>query len=259
MSQPITPNAASAIPQADQLALKADAARSLAAALALAALPAVALGAAGGLGTDFSFKVLMLFGVLSWLVWRGMFTPEGAPHPHGRFGGANRVTLFRLGVCALLASLLGESLPQQAWWAVVVLATATALLDAVDGPLARRSGLASSFGARFDMETDAFFTLVLCALVWQADKTGGWVLASGLMRYVFVAAAYVWPRLNAALPPSRRRQAVCVVQITALIVCLGPIVPPLLASALAAISLALLTLSFAIDIRFLYRAPSTET
>jgi phosphatidylglycerophosphate synthase len=258
MSQPITPQRASALIDADQSALKADAARSLGAALALSAVVAVALGAAGGMGTDFSLKVLALFAVLTWLVWRGMFASGGAPHPHGRFGGANRVTLLRLGVCALLASLLGEELPQLAWWAVVLLATATALLDAVDGPLARRSGLASDFGARFDMETDAFFTLVLCALVWQADQVGGWVLAGGLMRYAFVAAAGALPWLNGALPPSRRRQTLCVVQITTLIVCLGPIVPPLLASALAAISLVLLTLSFAIDIRFLHRAQPTE-
>ena len=139
-----------------------------------------------------------------------------------------------------------------AWW-LVVIATATALLDAVDGALARRSGLASAFGARFDMETDAAFTLVLCALVFQAGQAGPWVLASGLMRYAFVAASRPWPWLAGALPPSRRRQTVCVVQITSLIICLGPIVPPWLATALAASSLALLSLSFAIDIRTLAR------
>ena len=39
------------------------------------------------------------------------------------------------------------------------------------------------------METDAAFTLVLCALVLQAGQAGPWVLAAGLMRYAFVAAA----------------------------------------------------------------------
>jgi phosphatidylglycerophosphate synthase len=145
-----------------------------------------------------------------------------------------------------------------AWW-LVVIATATALLDAVDGALARRSGLASAFGARFDMETDAAFTLVLCALVLQAGQAGPWVLASGLMRYAFVGASKPWPWLTGALPPSKRRQTVCVVQITALIVCLGPIVPPWLAASLAAFSLALLSLSFAVDIRTLARQRPTLT
>lgn len=51
------------------------------------------------------------------------------------------------------------------------------------------------------------------------------------------------------------------VQITGLIVCLAPIVPPALATALAAATLALLSLSFAIDIRTLARArrPGLET
>jgi phosphatidylglycerophosphate synthase len=194
------------------------------------------------------------------LVWQGLRT---GTHPHPRFGGANRVTLLRLALGGLLAGLLGEP----AWaaplaaeatatlaWGAVVLATVTALLDAVDGTLARRSGLSSAFGARFDMETDAAFTLLLCALVWQAGQAGPWVLAAGLMRYAFVAAARLLPWLSAPLAPSRRRQTVCVIQITCLIICLGPIVSPALATVLAAVSLALLTLSFAIDIRALARA-----
>jgi hypothetical protein len=55
------------------------------------------------------------------------------------------------------------------------------------------------------------------------------------------------------LQPSKRRQTVCVVQITTLILCLGPIIPPALATSLAALSLALLTASFAIDVRTLSR------
>jgi len=240
---------------ARQPALKADAARELAASVALSALAAGVLGVVAGLGADYVAKALLLQGALAWLVWHGLFVRPAAPsHPHARFGAANRVTLARLCVAALLAALLGEHLSSAtAWWAVVAVATLSALLDAVDGPLARRTGLASAFGARFDMETDALFTLVLCALVLQAGQAGAWVLASGLMRYAFLAAARPWPWLAGTLPPSRRRQAVCVAQIAALIACLAPIVPPALASALAAGSLALLTMSFGIDVRYLAR------
>ena len=235
--------------------LRRDAARNLTAMAALVLAVALAVGSAVGLGADYGAKALLVYGAGAWLVWRAL----GA-HPHPRFGPANRVTLARLGSMALLVALVGEAIPRPplatmpdtAWWLVVV-ATVTAVLDAADGALARRSGLASPFGARFDMETDAAFTLVLCALVWQSGQTGAWVLAAGLMRYAFVAAAHLWPWLSGALPPSRRRQTVCVVQITTLIVCLGPIVPPLLASWLAAFSLALLTCSFAIDVRTLAR------
>ena len=201
---------------ADRQVLARDAARDLMTVAALVLLMALTMASAAGLGWDFATKALLVFAFGAWLVWRAL-----SNHPHARFGPANRVTLARLGAMALMASLVGEvfprapldAMPAAAWW-LVVAATLTALLDAVDGALARRSGLASAFGARFDMETDAAFTLVLCALVVQAGQAGVWILASGLMRYAFVTAALVWPWLNGPLLPSKRRQTVCVVQIS---------------------------------------------
>ena len=230
-------------------------------------MPALAAALVAGCGAAYAAMALLCFVAGALLVRHGL---RRGTHPHARFGAANRTTLLRLALACLLVGLLFEAVwapPLAAAdraglaWGVVALATVTALLDAADGPLARRSGLASAFGARFDMETDAAFILVLCALVWQAGQTGPWVLAAGLLRYAFVAAARPWPWLAAPLAPSFRRQTVCVVQITSLIICLAPIVPPALATALAAASLALLSLSFAIDIRTLAQArhPSLET
>ena len=238
---------------AQRRGLERDAARDLTAMAALVLLAALGLASVADLGMDYALKVVLAFAAGASLVWRAL-----SAHPHASFGPANRVTLARLGSVALMAALFGESFPSAplgampaAAWCLVIMATVTALLDAVDGALARRSGLSSVFGARFDMETDAAFTLVLCMLVVQGDQAGLWILASGLMRYGFVAAALAWPWLSEPLPPSKRRQTVCVVQITTLIVCLGPIVPALLAAGLAAISLTLLTLSFATDVRIL--------
>jgi len=235
--------------------MRREAARDLWLAGVLVAAGAAAIGRGAGFGVDYALKALLVFAAGAALVWAAL----PAAHPHPRFGAANRLTLARFALSCGLAALVGESFaqPDAVAWIVVVTATVTAVLDAADGPLARRSGLASGFGARFDMETDAWLTLVLCALVVQFDKAGAWVLASGLMRHAFVAAARAWPWLAAPLPPSRRRQAVCVVQITALIVCLGPIVPRWAASALAALALAALTLSFAVDLRWLARARRT--
>lgn len=238
-------------------ALRRDAARDLLVAAVAVVASSIGLALVAGFGADYTAKATVLFALGAWLVWRGLGHTDasGPAHPHPRFGPANRITLLRLGGLALVAALVGEAVPSAppaalpaAAWTLVVLATLVAVLDAADGALARRSGLSSRFGARFDMETDAAFTLVLCALVVQAGQAGAWVLASGLMRYGFVAAAAALPWLNGPLPPSKRRQTVCVVQITALIICLGPIVPPWLSSALAAGSLALLGWSFAIDV-----------
>ncbi|MGD9945518.1 MAG: CDP-alcohol phosphatidyltransferase family protein [Burkholderiaceae bacterium] len=177
-------------------------------------------------------------------------------HPHHRFGPANRVTLSRLALVALLAGWLVEPAVVPSW-GLVATATLAASLDALDGALARRSHLASEFGARFDMETDALLILVLCALLWRSGRAGAWVLLAGGLRYLFVAAAWRWPALARPLPPSLRRKTICVLLIILLISGLGPIVPSGLAALLAAGGVLLVAASFAVDIGWLLRQPVT--
>lgn len=141
--------------------------------------------------------------------------------------------------------------PATSGWTLVWLAASGAVLDAVDGPLARRQGCTSAFGARFDMETDAFLILTLSILLWRHGKTGPWVIASGVLRYLFIAAAWAWPWMAAPLPESLRRKAVCVVQIIVLIVALAPIVPPTVSAPLSAAALVLLAWSFWVDVVWL--------
>lgn len=174
-------------------------------------------------------------------------------------GAANLVTLARALLVVLIAGAAALPATPALALGVVAVASVAALLDLVDGWIARRTGTVSAFGARFDMETDALLILVLAALVWHFDKAGPWVLLSGLMRYLFVAAAWVWPWLRMPLPPSRRRQTVCVVQIVALILVLVPVVSPPPSSAVAAAALAALAWSFWVDVAWLRRAPTRPT
>ena len=68
------------------------------------------------------------------------------------FGWAGRVTLLRgLLVALMIPDLLAPGLRP---WLPLVLGAMALALDGVDGPVARRTGTASPFGARFDMETD---------------------------------------------------------------------------------------------------------
>lgn len=171
-----------------------------------------------------------------------------------RFGAANAVTLLRAVLVVLLAALLGESAEATPIAAsATALAGVAALLDGVDGWIARRSGTATDFGARFDMETDALLILVLALLAWQWGKAGPWVLLAGLARYAFIAAARLLAWMRRRLPPSRRRRVVCVLQTAALIACLAPAVAPPASALLAAAGLAALLLSFALDIHWLAR------
>jgi phosphatidylglycerophosphate synthase len=174
-----------------------------------------------------------------------------AHHPHTRFGPANTVTSLRLAFVAVLAAAIGEAHTAALAWSATVLAAVTSVLDGVDGWLARRTSLHSAFGARFDMEIDALLIMVLAALAWRWDSAGAWVLACGLMRYVFVAAAWGWPWLARPLPSSLRRKFVAVLQMVGLTIVVAPVVRPPLSEVLAAATLATLVWSFAVDVRWL--------
>jgi len=179
--------------------------------------------------------------------------PVALPGPG--LGAANRVTLLRLVLVSWLAGAAGlpaASLHGALLWVAAALALLALLLDGLDGRTARRLGLSSRFGARFDEEVDAGLILVLTLLVWRSGQVDPWVLLLGLMRYAFVAAGWWWRDLRAELPPSFRRKAVCVLQVAVLPVCLLPTVTPLLAAQLAALALLALSWSFWVDVRWLW-------
>jgi len=127
-----------------------------------------------------------------------------ARHRRGiRFlGPADHVTLARAVLVGGVVTLVAD----RATVSVVFLALASValVLDAVDGQVARRTRTVSPLGARFDMEVDA--VLILALSVQVAASLGAWVLAIGLMRYAFAAAAHPpIPRLRprSLLPPLR--------------------------------------------------------
>ena len=172
-----------------------------------------------------------------------------AYHPFPRFGAANQLTLLRALLVSFVAALIGE--PMQPLLAAALAATVTGL-DGVDGWLARRSKMTSAFGARFDVEVDALLIQVLAILVWQYDKAGPWVLVSGLLRYVFVAAAWFVDWMSGPLPPTRRAKVICVVQLAALMIAIVPWVTLPTSELVAGIGLAALVYSFAVDVSRLW-------
>ena len=99
--------------------------------------------------------------------------------PGGRFGLANVVSLLRLSGVFVLPWLAPGPI---AYAGLILLA-----MDGVDGWLARRAGLSGEFGEFFDKESDAFFMLMLCLLLYRLPEGfGPWILLPGLLRYVFV-------------------------------------------------------------------------
>lgn len=226
-----------------------------------AALPALALGLVAcavlvaGLTAAVGLAPMALaLAVLA--VAGGLLVATMPAYPHARLGLCNAVTLARLAMTCAVAGLMAApaALADPATgWAVTGLCALALALDGVDGWAARRSGLASDWGARFDMETDAFLGAVLSVLVWQTGKAGLWVLALGFMRFAWIVAGRALPWLNGDLPPSLRRKAVCVVQIAALIALVSPGLAPPLSQGVAAVAVAALGWSFAVDGLWLWR------
>lgn len=233
-TDPTTPHPSGAVPVQRQLLL-------------LGAVLAAGAGAAGwALAQGAAVPALAVVAVVAFVA-RQM----RQHYPHDRLGSCNAVTLARAAVvCALLAPLVAGGVQPLDGWAVPLLAVASLALDGVDGWLARRSGLASDFGARFDMEVDAALAAVLCLLALDMGKAGLWLLALGFLRYAWVLAGLVWPWLDGPLPDRFSRKAVCVVQIAALIALLAPVVQPPVSQAIAALALLPLLWSFAVDLRW---------
>jgi phosphatidylglycerophosphate synthase len=154
---------------------------------------------------------------------------------------------------ALTAGLIDEPVITRIAWTAAIAATIVAILDGVDGWLARRSRMASAFGARIDMETDAVLILVLSMLVWHHGKAGGWILLGGLLRYAFIAAGWMLPWMARPLTPTHRAKTITIIHVVGLIVALAPIVALPLSAIVVAATLAALTWSFAVDVHRLWQ------
>ncbi len=176
-----------------------------------------------------------------------------------RFGVANTVTLARLvGTVWILALLL------QAVWVeptpliatcIAVVGAVCLILDGVDGHIARRRGETSSFGGRFDIETDAATTLLLAISVTVFDIAGWWVVAIGALRYVYLLAGLLLPALRAPLPFNQARRVIGMSQAVLLVasMLLAALLPGLVSggwlAVLPGLGLLALVFSFGRDVR----------
>lgn len=229
--------------------LRASVTRASAVGLLVAIVMALSLHDRLALGPLYTVKVAVVFGTMMAIA----FGLVGDYHPYLRFGPANHVTMTRAILVALIASLIGEPMLPGAAAVATALAVVMVVLDGVDGWLARRSGMTSAFGARFDVETDSLLVMAMSILVWQHGKAGAWVLLGGMMRYAFVLAGYWLPWMARPLRPTRRGKTVAVCNMVGVSVALAPIVPPALSALAVGATLSALVWSFAVDVRRLWR------
>jgi phosphatidylglycerophosphate synthase len=208
-----------------------------------AAMAAVALAtAAGGPLWLLSGCGLLSFALLLSLC-RRRWTPSG------RFGPANAVSVLRL--CGVFA------LPWLAPAQVAAVGLVLLAMDGVDGWIARRTGSCGEFGEFLDKESDAFFMLMLCLLLYRLPEgLGPWILVPGLLRYLFV----LFVRL--ARPPELKEQRTAKagwisVVMTLTLLCSFAAYPGSLAwwRPLAGLMTLVLAYSFAESLYLMYRGP----
>ncbi|MEU5361900.1 CDP-alcohol phosphatidyltransferase family protein [Streptomyces sp. NPDC005925] len=209
------------------------------------------LGAAAGMG-----PAGWLTGLTFAFATRSVLSRALRRSPLTSLGLANRVTLGRATLVGGVAALVADSFRDSPPVTLLVGLTAVALLlDGVDGRVARRTNTATSLGARFDMEVDAFLILVLS--VYVSTQLGPWVLLIGAMRYAFVAAARVWPWLTAPLPASTARKTVAASQGVLLLVAAARVLPHTVNGTVVGVALVLLVWSFGRDVLWLWRTART--
>lgn len=193
--------------------------------------------------------------LVTWPVAAWTLRPRG---PDGVTAADALTCLRHVGAGALAASavlVLAGALEERSWPLAILLA-ATIGTDALDGPVARRTGTAGPVGGRIDMEADAALFLVLSVLA--APVVGPWVLLIGLMRYLYVAAMQVRPALRRPLAFSQSRRLIGGGQGVALGIAMLPVVPVPVAQAVVGLALALLLLSFGRDVVHLERAQRAD-
>jgi FkbM family methyltransferase len=227
-----------------------DAGRALAGAAAVLILALAAGLSAGWFAPVSAVAALAAFALIAIAIRLGL-----VDHGGRAFGLANTLTLARAVIACLVVATVAGSLDLAAQWTVAAIAGLAIALDGVDGWIARRDGLASRFGARFDMEIDALTILALAVTLAAHAVVGPWILASGLLRYAYVVAGWLWPPLGGLLPYSERRRVCAVVQGVSLVLAMIPALPPGAADALAAAGLATAVMSFGTDIVAIAHAP----
>ena len=157
------------------------------------------------------------------------------------FGLANAVTLVRGGLYAVVAAFVVVPPDTALVWVPALCYGTGALLDRLDGVLARTIGDETPLGTRLDMafDTFGFVAAPLVAVLW--GRLPVWYLAISAARYVFLVGLY-WRRRNGRpvydLPDGTLSKYLAGLQMAFLTVALAPPVPTGVVWALAPVALA---------------------
>ena len=160
-----------------------------------------------------------------WYVGHSVNTPQVA----GRLIGlANGLTVLRGGLYAVVAGFVVVPSATGLAWVPAVCYGAGAVLDRMDGAVARTVGQQTELGTRLDMafDTFGFVAAPLVAVLW--GQLPVWYLSISAARYVFLAGVY-WRRYQGRpvydTPDSNLGRYLAGVQMAFITVALVPTAP----------------------------------
>ena len=220
-----------------------------------AATVVVAAGAVAAAPFLAAWSALALL-TLSVVSHRALDGQIGAPLPNVLTAtrGAAAVAVFAsLPIIVAQGEVSGRML-----WLLAAAFAAVEITDFFDGRLARRaaaSGGSSVFGATWDMENDALFTLSLSLFHHHIHRVGAFVVAIGLMRYVYVLVWHVDGDPPTVTPAYKRfaRTTAATIVVT-MIAVVTPIFDSRFRVMALAVVLSMQVVSFAWDLLLQHRA-----
>jgi len=135
---------------------------------------------------DISLIWLVLYSLLSFaLLWFFNYSSLKTYTPFA--GYANWITLLRL-LIVVWMGLQFSVLPDITIFTAAIIVV---LFDGVDGFIARKTDQTSTFGAYFDMETDAFYVCLMSVILHKTGYVGAWILPVGFLRYLYGAVLFI--------------------------------------------------------------------
>lgn len=168
---------------------------------------------------------------VGWVLWR--WTPlhrSPTGETISRFGPGAVASLVRGLASAWLVGLVATRASAMALgWAPSAIVLLAAVLDLLDGRLARASGTASEMGRRVDLDLDGFTTLAAYALAVHLGKLPPGFLLIGGLRYEYLFGEWVLRQVGVSLrpvPPSTARRIIASLQSGFLVGVLLPISAP---------------------------------
>ncbi|MFC4245768.1 CDP-alcohol phosphatidyltransferase family protein [Natribaculum luteum] len=189
--------------------------------------------------------------VVELIVFGWLFEQVADARDPQRLSVATAITIGRAGVLAAFAGFLASGRPSGAlvWFPGTLFATA-ALLDGVDGAVARATNCVSELGDRLDREVDALIVLVGAVFAVAEGVAPVGYLVVGFGRYGFLLGI-LWRQRRGRpvepLPPSLVRRAIGTTQFVAIWLALLPVPGRDLSRTLTMVAAIPFLLSFARD------------